>query len=111
MERRPTGGIAGVGFQTGPRVIALQRPVGKATVKIWIGDKVRTAHPALATVIHVDGQGPTAAKHSTWNHIRKNAPANVEWGWKNFIDEDVPMLNTTETWKQVKPRPGLITYQ
>ena len=74
-------------------------------------DKVRTDHPELATVIHVDGQGPTAAKHSTWNHIRKNAPANVEWGWKNFIDEDVPMLNTTETWKQVKPRPGLITYQ
>lgn len=74
-------------------------------------DKVRTDHPELATVIHVDGQGPTAAKHATWRHIRKNAPKNVHWGWKNFIDEDVPMLNPKQTWKQVKPHPGLITYQ
>lgn len=74
-------------------------------------NKVRTDHPELATVIHVDGQGPTAAKHSTWNHIRKDAPKNVHWGWKNFIDEDVPMLNPSETWKQVEPHPDLITYQ
>lgn len=73
--------------------------------------KVRTNHPELATVIHVDGQGPTAAKISTWNHIRKNPPKNVHWGWKNFVDEDVPMLNTRQTWKRVKPHPALITYQ
>lgn len=73
--------------------------------------KVRTDHPELATVIHVDGQGPTAAKISTWNHIRKGAPKNVHWGWKNFVDEDVPMLNTKQTWKRVKPHPALITYQ
>lgn len=73
--------------------------------------KVNTGHPELATVIHVDGQGPTGAKMSTWNHIRKNPPPNVAWGWKNFVDEDVPMLTTTETWQQVKPHPALITYQ
>lgn len=74
-------------------------------------DHVRTNHPELATVIHVDGQGPPAAKHNTWRHIRQDAPPNVEWGWKNFIDEDAPMLTPKKTWKQVRPHPGLITYQ
>lgn len=72
---------------------------------------VNTNHPELATVIHVDGQGPTGAKIATWKHIRKDAPDNVHWGWKNFVDEDVPMLNTTQTWQRVKPHPDLITYQ
>lgn len=73
--------------------------------------KVRIDHPELATVIHVDGQGPTAAKHDTWNMIRKGAPKGVFWGWKNFIDEDEPMLTPRQTWAQVRELPDLITYQ
>lgn len=70
-----------------------------------------TSHPELATLIHVDGQGPPAAKIGTWNLIRQNAPENVAWGWKNFIDEDEPMLTPQQTWDQVSPLPELITYQ
>jgi hypothetical protein len=35
----------------------------------------------------------------------------VSWGWKNFVDEDVPMLTPEQTIEQVQPTPQLITYQ
>ncbi|GAA3539043.1 hypothetical protein AFL01nite_29620 [Aeromicrobium flavum] len=73
-------------------------------------ERLRT-HPELSTVIHVDGQGPPGAKFSTWGVIRKDAPRGVAWGWKNFVDEDEPMLTVAQTWRQVRPRPALITYQ
>lgn len=73
--------------------------------------KVVTSHPELATVIHVDGQGPPAAKHGTWRRVRSGAPKGVRWGWKNFYKEDKPMLTVRKTWRQVKPHPALITYQ
>ncbi len=73
--------------------------------------KVVTTRPELATVIHVDGQGGQAAKRGTWNYLRQNAPKGVFWGWKNFHDEDEPMLTIPQTWKRVKPHPELITYQ
>jgi hypothetical protein len=34
----------------------------------------------------------------------------VHWGWKNFYDEDVPMLDPAQT-MQVQPVPDLVTYQ
>lgn len=74
-------------------------------------ERLVTNRPELATIIHVDGQGPTGAKFGTWRMIRQDAPKGVHWGWKNFIDEDEPMLSTAETWRQVRPRPALITYQ
>ncbi len=69
-----------------------------------------TTHPELATVIHVDGQGTPAAKKGTWATIRRGAPDGVHWGWKNFHDEDEPMLTARQTWR-VRPRPDLVTYQ
>jgi hypothetical protein len=69
-----------------------------------------TTHPELATVIHVDGQGTPAAKRGTWATIRRSAPDGVHWGWKNFHDEDEPMLTARQTWR-VRPRPDLVTYQ
>jgi hypothetical protein len=74
-------------------------------------ERLRTDHPELSTVIHVDGQGPPGAKFSTWGVIGQDAPRGVAWGWKNFIDEDEPMLTVAQTWRQVRPRPALITYQ
>ncbi|SKB07269.1 hypothetical protein SAMN06295964_1621 [Aeromicrobium choanae] len=74
-------------------------------------DRVRTDHPELSTVIHVDGQGSPGAKFGTWGVIRQDAPANVGWGWKNFVDEDEPMLDVAQTWRRVRPHPELITYQ
>lgn len=74
-------------------------------------ETVRTDHPELATVIHVDGQGAPGAKFGTWGTIRRDAPAGVGWGWKNFLDEDEPMLTVAQTWARVRPHPHLITYQ
>lgn len=74
--------------------------------------RLDTTHAELATVIHVDGSGGQSAKQSTWNHLRKKAPAGLAgWGWKNFVDEDAPMLTARQTWAKVRPHPELITYQ
>lgn len=76
-----------------------------------IQDRARldTSHDELAVVIHVDGQGSQPAKAGTWNALRTDAPP-VHWGWKNFYDEDVPMLDPMQTY-QVQPVPDLVTYQ
>jgi hypothetical protein len=73
--------------------------------------RVDTSHPELATVIHVDGSGPQGAKQGTWKTLRRGAPARVGWGWKNFVDEDDPMLTAQQTWRRVRPHPDLVTYQ
>lgn len=70
-----------------------------------------TSRPELATVIHVDGSGPQGAKQETWKHLRDAAPRGIGWGWKNFVDEDSPMLTAEQTWRRVTPHPDLITYQ
>lgn len=70
-----------------------------------------TNHPELSTVIHVDGQGSQPDKQATWNALHPGAPANTAWGWKNFYDEDTPMLTPEQTMAQVSPTPDLITYQ
>lgn len=72
---------------------------------------VVTTHPELATLIHVDGQGSQPAKQETWRVLHRDAPEGVAWGWKNFYDEDSPMLTPEQTMSQVKPEPDLVTYQ
>lgn len=70
-----------------------------------------TSHPnELAYVIHVDGLGTQSAKANTWNVLQQNAPAGVHWGWKNFTQQDKPMLTPTET-AAIQPQPELISYQ
>ena len=64
----------------------------------------------LAIMIHADGQGPQGSKQQTWSTLRQNAPEGLAWGWKNFYDEDLPMLTPEET-VAVEPRPDLISYQ
>ncbi|MBX9245143.1 hypothetical protein ICW40_10030 [Actinotalea ferrariae] len=71
---------------------------------------VDTSRPELATMIHVDGQGSQGAKAGTWASLQQGAPAGLTWGWKNFVDEDVPMLTPPETYA-VQPVPELVTYQ
>lgn len=72
-------------------------------------ERLDTSHDELATLIHVDGQGSQPAKQGTWRALRAGAPA-VHWGWKNFFDEDSPMLTPAQTY-QVDPVPDLVTYQ
>ena len=68
-------------------------------------------HPELDVLIHVDGQGSQPEKQATWKALHEGAPAGVHWGWKNFIDEDQPMLSPEQTMRDVRPSPALITYQ
>ena len=71
---------------------------------------VRTDRPELQVVVHVDGQGTPGGKVGTWNLLRQGADPGLSWGWKNFFDEDLPMLTPEQTWG-VAPRPDLVTYQ
>jgi hypothetical protein len=73
-------------------------------------ERLDTSRPELAVTIHADGQGTQSAKQETWRVLHQGAPA-VHWGWKNFYDEDQPMLTPAETIAQVSPRPDLISYQ
>jgi hypothetical protein len=66
--------------------------------------------PELTTVVHVDGQGSQPDKQATWRALHDGAPT-VAWGWKNFFDEDEPMLTPEQTMTEVSPVPDLVTYQ
>ncbi|MGY1844352.1 hypothetical protein [Modestobacter sp. SYSU DS0875] len=75
-------------------------------------DRLDLSRDELAIMVHVDGQGSQPAKQSTWQVLHRQADQpELAWGWKNFIDEDVPMLTPRETIEQVHPTPELITYQ
>ncbi|WP_267420045.1 MULTISPECIES: hypothetical protein [unclassified Curtobacterium] len=69
------------------------------------------SHPELDMLVHVDGQGSQPDKQATWKALHVNAPEGIHWGWKNFFDEDSPMLSPSETMSQVTPTPSLVTYQ
>lgn len=72
-------------------------------------ERLDTSHDELAMIIHADGQGSQPAKAGTWQALHQGAP-DVHWGWKNFFDEDTPMLDPAQTYA-VQPVPDLVTYQ
>lgn len=72
---------------------------------------IDTSHPQLEVLVHADGQGSQPAKQATWNALHSNAPSGVSWGWKNFYDEDTPMLTPEQSMSSVVPTPQLFTYQ
>lgn len=73
-------------------------------------ETVNTDHPELAFVLHADGHGPTDVKMETWNMMREGLSPNYFMAWKNFIDEDHPMLTPEGTFS-VEPRPWFVSYQ
>ena len=73
-------------------------------------EQLNTAHPELAFVIQMDGQGTQAAKDDTWRAITASPPPFAEFGWKNFTREDQPMLDPAAT-MQRQPPPWYISYQ
>ncbi|MBB2921364.1 hypothetical protein [Cellulomonas cellasea] len=73
-------------------------------------ERLDLSHDELALLVHVDGQGGQPAKAGTWARLREGAQPQLRWGWKNFYDEDVPMLDPVQT-MQVQPVPDLVTYQ
>ncbi|SDB79799.1 hypothetical protein GA0111570_10168 [Raineyella antarctica] len=73
--------------------------------------RLDTGHPQVAVLVHADGQGGQGAKQGTWAALHNSAPAGIHWGWKNFIDEDKPMLTPEQTYRQVTPVPDFVSYQ
>ncbi|MBG6237786.1 hypothetical protein IWX78_000729 [Mycetocola sp. CAN_C7] len=69
------------------------------------------SRPEVAVLIHADGQGGQGDKQATWANLHRDAPAGLFWGWKNFYDEDAPMLTPEQTMGGVSPAPDLVTYQ
>ncbi|QDB79712.1 hypothetical protein FE251_10240 [Georgenia wutianyii] len=73
--------------------------------------EVDRSRSELAVLVHADGQGGQGAKQSTWRTLHEHAPDIEWWGWKNFYDEDSPMLTPEQTMSQVDPVPHFISYQ
>jgi hypothetical protein len=71
---------------------------------------LNTGHDEVAVLIHMDGQGPTGSKDATWRAVTAAAPKGVPFGWKNFFDEDKPMLSPAQTMAR-RPAPLMISYQ
>ena len=59
----------------------------------------------------MDGQGPTGTQGRDLGRGRRRAaPKGAPFGWKNFYDEDTPMLTPAQTMSR-KPTPSMISYQ
>jgi hypothetical protein len=69
-----------------------------------------TTHDELALLVHMDGQGTTGQKVATWRAVVGAHPAGLPMGWKNFYDEDHPMLTPAQTMTH-EPTPLMISYQ
>lgn len=74
-------------------------------------EQLRTDLDELQFLLHVDGSGGQGAKRATWGVMREGLPKGVLLGWKNFKDEDFPMLTVAQTMAQVKPTPNFVSYQ
>jgi hypothetical protein len=74
-------------------------------------DRLDLSRDELAVMVHADGQGGQGDKQATWRALKAGAQDELWWGWKNFYDEDAPMLTPEQTVAQVDPLPQLISYQ
>ncbi len=74
-------------------------------------ERLDTTLDEIQWLVHADGQGRQGDKQSTWKRLRRDLPDGVWLGWKNFEDEDLPMLTPEQTMAQVSPTPWFISYQ
>lgn len=73
-------------------------------------DQIDTSHPELSFILHADGHGDAGQKFDTWDAMRQGLSPDFFMAWKNFIDEDTPMFDPTQTY-EVDPRPWFVSYQ
>ncbi len=73
-------------------------------------DRLDLSHDQVQVLFHMDGQGTPALKEGTWRSVTAAAPSGMPFGWKNFYDEDHPMLTPAQTMAK-KPTPLMISYQ
>ena len=74
-------------------------------------DRLDTSLDEVQWLVHADGQGGQNAKQGTWSALKRDLPEGVWLGWKNFEDEDTPMLTPEQTVAQVHPTPFFVSYQ
>ena len=74
-------------------------------------ERLDTSLDEIQWLVHADGQGAQADKQATWRSLRRDLPKGVWLGWKNFQDEDAPMLTPGQTVAQVHPTPWFVSYQ
>lgn len=73
-------------------------------------EQLDTSFKELSYIIQMDGQGGQSVKQDTWRALLLDAPKMTYFGWKNFLDEDKPVLTPAET-MQVSPQPWYVSYQ
>lgn len=73
-------------------------------------ERLNTSHDKLAYIIQMDGNGAQSTKLTTWRSVQASLPSNVYMGWKNFYNEDLPVLTPQET-MALSPVPWYISYQ
>ncbi len=91
-----------------PKVLTLHQ---FRTSMIRDRDRLDTSLDEVQWLVHADGQGSQGAKQGTWAALRRDLPEGVWLGWKNFEDEDSPMLTPEQTVAQVRPTPWFVSYQ
>ncbi len=74
-------------------------------------ERLDTSLDEVQWLVHADGQGGQGAKQGTWSALKRDLPEGVWLGWKNFTDEDAPMLTPEQTMAQVHPTPQFVSYQ
>jgi hypothetical protein len=65
----------------------------------------------LVLMVHADGHGTPGQKLQTWRALKKDLPAGMRLGWKNFVDEDHPTFTPEQTMTMVTPQPWFVSYQ
>lgn len=74
-------------------------------------ERLDTSLDEVQWLVHADGLGGQGDKQATWRALRRDLPEGVWLGWKNFEDEDTPMLTPQQTMAQVSPTPWFVSYQ
>ncbi|HSO63895.1 MAG TPA: hypothetical protein VLQ78_02235 [Ornithinibacter sp.] len=74
-------------------------------------ERLDTSLDEVQWLVHADGLGGQGDKQATWRALRRDLPEGVWLGWKNFEDEDTPMLTPEQTMAQVQPTPWFVSYQ
>ena len=74
-------------------------------------ERLDTSLDEIQWLVHADGQGRQGDKQSTWRRLKRGLPDGVWLGWKNFEDEDLPVLTPEQTMSQVSPTPWFVSYQ
>jgi hypothetical protein len=73
-------------------------------------DRIVTDDDHVTVLVHMDGQGSQAGKEAAWASVVRAAPPGVHFGWKNFFEWDIPMLDPAKTLAH-EPVPLMISYQ